>query len=124
MGRAEDEAAERERAARRAAIRAEISDCRNKINRLNSYKSQLRTEYDESSNSVHTPGNNYDLTVSTDIAHWVGKLQSDGDTKRNILGLGVNTLMSGIENVIGTIDSVIARLYDKIASLERELASI
>ena len=124
MGRAEDEAAERERAARRAAIRAEISDCRNKINRLNSYKSQLRTEYDESSNSVHTPGNNYDLTVSTDIAHWVGKLQSDGDTKRNILGLGVNTFMSGIENVIGTIDSVIARLYDKIASLERELASI
>ncbi len=124
MGRAEDEAAERERAARRAAIRAEINDCRNKINRLNNYKARLRVEHDESNNNVQVPNINYDLTLSSDIAHWSGKLQTDGDTKRSIVTLGVETFFRGIDSVISTIDSVISRLYDRISDLERELASI
>lgn len=123
MSRAEEEA-ERARAARRAAIRAEIADLRDKIRRLNVYKAKLNSEHDESSNNVHIPGLNYDLTVSSDIAHWSGNLQNDGDTKRGATTLNVNNFLSGITKVIGTIDTVIARLNEKISSLERELASI
>lgn len=122
MGREEDEEAARE--ARRAAIRAEISNLRDKIRRLNIYKQKLNTEKDTSEDEVYTPGVNYDFTAATDIAHWMGKLEYDGEERKTTTVNGVNSFMCGIKLVIGTIESVIARIEEQIASLERELASI
>ena len=121
MGSAEDEAA---RAARRAEIRAEIAELRDKIRRLNVYKSNLTQEHVTSSENVHTPDKDFDLTVSEDIAHWYGDLEKDGETEKDNTVNTVTTFMNNIEKVVGTIDEVIARLEDEIDSLEDELASI
>ena len=123
MGRAEEEA-ERARAARRAAIRREIAECRDKIRRLNEYKAKLDTEHKNSSGNVHVPSTNYDLKVSTDIEHWEGSLETQGDTGRNVSVTKIGTFLKGILSVIGTINSVIQRLEDRIDDLQRELASI
>ena len=121
MGRAEDEAA---RAARRAAIRAEIARLREKIRKLKEYKSNLTQEHVTSTDNVHTPDNDFDLTVTDDISHWFGDLEKDGETEKDNTVNTVSTFMGDIEKVIETIDAVIARLEDEIDSLERELASI
>lgn len=121
MGSAEDEAA---RAARRAEIRAEIAELRDKIRRLNAYKVKLALEYAASNSNVHKPDQDFDLTVTHEIAHWSGDLQKDGETRKSNTVNTVNSFMGGIEKVIETIDDVIARLEDEIDSLERELDSL
>ena len=112
MGREEDEEAARE--ARRAAIRAEIADLRDKIRRLNEYKQNLQTEEGTSESDVYTPGVKYDFTATSDISHWVGRLEHAGDDQKVVTVDGVHSFISGINRVIGTIDSVIARLEEEI----------
>ena len=115
---------ERQREARRAAIRAEIARLEGKKAKLEEYKQQLIEQEEKTDHEVLKPVSDYDLTVSTDIAHWQGVLESDGETKRNTLASGIGTFISGINTVISTIENVIARIQARIDQLRSELASI
>ncbi len=115
---------EREKEEQRAAIRAQIAELRRKIGRLEEYKEQLESKRDDTETGVHTPVSEYDLTVSTDISHWVGHLEEEAEEYRRDIVSGIGDFMSGIDTVIGIIDKIISDLLEEIECLESQLAAI
>lgn len=122
--RAEEEARERAREARRQYLRGQIADRRNKINRLNQYKGEFRRECARVEDDVLIPKKNYDLTATFDISHWTGQLQEDGEIRKKTLEGKIGSFLGEIADVIVRIDGVINRLENEISSLERELAAV
>ena len=109
---------------REREIRERISSRKRKIERLEEYKDRLRAKHNHIDADVYAPERGYDLSVSTDIVHWAGNLESEGVGYQNSTAEGIRSFMSGISNVIETIEQVIGRLWSEIHNLERELASI
>ena len=115
---------ERQKEERRREIRAKIRALRAKIDSLNNYKSQLEEKYASTDNDVLIPESTYDLTVSSDIMHWAGKLEESGEEYQGNTESGIKCFMSGIMEVIGVINRLIERFEDEISEMEDELASI
>ena len=119
-----DEEIERQKEEQRNALRAQIAELQRKITRLEFLKGQLEEKYNDINDDVYKPESGYDLTVSTDIAHWFGDLEIEGEGHQMDTANGISTFMSGIMEVISTIDGVIARLRSEIAALQSALNAI
>lgn len=115
---------EAEKEARRAELRARIAELYGKVRKLEQYRDQLEGKYEQTDNDVYTPEREYDLTVTTDISHWAGDLEKEGEAHQGDIASGLSKFMSDIMTVIGKINAVIRRLMEQIRGLESELASI
>lgn len=115
---------ERQKEEQRNALRAQIAELRRKIARLNTLKGQLEEKYNDINDDVYKPESEYDLTVSTDIAHWVGDLETEGEGYQLDTANGISTFMSGIMEVISTIEGVLTRLWADLGALQSALDAI
>ena len=118
------EAIEREKEARREEIRGKIRELVQKQARLEEYKTSLLTEGNAAESSVNSSVKNYDLSVSTDIQHWAGNLETKGELHQNGLANAVSKYISDINSVIGSINVAKGKIQSEISSLESELNSI
>ena len=126
MCQQQDDQAERERQReeKRREIKEKIRRLKEKIKALEEYKSLLEERYASTTDGVYVPGKEYDLTVSDAISHWKGKLEAEGEQKKEQTTGAVKKFLSGIDVVIEIIDRIISELWDEIEDLEDELASI
>ncbi len=108
----------------RQHYRDQIDALKDKIKALNGYKGQLETAHTNTNDNVYLPESGYDLSCTSDIAHWAGKLEESGVNHQSDTANGISTFMSGIMTVIGKIDEVIAKIELAIGQLEKDLAAV
>lgn len=115
---------EEERRRRKAEIMAKIHEYERKIHRLEKYIEMLQYRADVTNEGSYIPESEYDLSVSEDIEHWKGKLQSKGVDHQESTASGISDFLSGIGDVISKIQKLITKYYKRIEKLRAELESI
>ena len=115
---------ERQKEQHRNDLRNQISALNQKIARLNVYKERLSGKREATNSSVYAPVVAYDLTATSDIAHWAGHLEEKGEGYRDDVAKGVHVFLDDISKVISDIDEVIRDIRTEIGSLQAELDSI
>lgn len=115
---------ERRKEEQREYIRGQIRALQLKISRLEHYKEQLGELHGDIGRDVYRPESTYDLTVSSDIAHWAGNLEVKAAGYQHDTASGISSFMSDIMSVMGTINDVIGKINGEIGGLQQALNSI
>ncbi len=109
---------------RRQYLNGKIKELSKKVTALDGYKTKLQTQHDKTNDNVYIPESEYDLSRTTDKAHWAGKLEEKGVKHQSETASAIEAFMGGIMDVIGLIEDAISDLNEKIGEYQSELNSL